>query len=241
VSKTHAFAHKWNSFVIDPVGYIAHLHKELEAAGVTFIRKAVESLDECYDLPEVGRVDVVVNATSLGARWLKGVEDKAVHAARGDMVLLRAPHVRHAILKMDMWADEAGSGKGAAPGKKSGIAFIIPRPGGDLAMLGGTYFPNDYSATPNLTEGYGVLERCYDLDPLLAGTEGKSWRDIEVVRYLSTLRPVRTGGPRIEIEHRKVEGRSVGVVHAYGMGAVGFIAHIGVGDEVARLTKELKA
>ena len=54
-----------------------------------FIRKTVRDLDEAYHLDEVGPVRLVVNATGLGARTLKGVEDSAVYAIRGQVSL---PH-----------------------------------------------------------------------------------------------------------------------------------------------------
>jgi len=81
------------------------------------------------------------------------------------------------------------------------------------------------------------MKDCYKLDPLLAGPNGKSWKDIKVVSHGVGLRPAREGGARIELESRVIgkyegdrgvlvplvegRGREVGVVHAYGLGAAG--------------------
>lgn len=70
--------------------YIAHLANSLRERGVEIIRHRVSSLDEAYDLPGIGRVNVVVNATGLGAKSLIGVEDDNVYPARGQTVLVRA-------------------------------------------------------------------------------------------------------------------------------------------------------
>ena len=58
----------------------------------------MSSLDEAYDLADVGPVDLVVNATGLGAQSLIGVEDKDVYPAKGQTVLARAPQATRCIM-----------------------------------------------------------------------------------------------------------------------------------------------
>jgi D-amino-acid oxidase len=103
--------------------------------------------------------------------------------------------------------------------------------------LGGTYLLHSYSSLPDLKEAERIMRQCYELDPLLAGPNGKSWRDIKVVSHGVGLRPAREGGARVELERRVIgeyegdkgclvppvqgKGREVGVVHAYGLGAAG--------------------
>ena len=115
------------------------------------------------------------------------------------------------------WIREASSDL-----QDSNIAYIIPRPGSDgLCMLGGTYFPHDYDCVSDDKQSQGILQRCFDLDPRLAGQGGTSWRDIKVVDRIAGLRPVRTGGHRVESESRIVSNRQVTAIHAYGFGALG--------------------
>lgn len=44
---------------------------------------------------------------------------------------------------------------------------------------------------------------------------------VEIISHNVGLRPAREGGARIELERRKVGGRKVGVIHAYGFGSAG--------------------
>ena len=60
--------------------------------------------------------DAVVVAVGLGARFLGGVEDKAMYPVRGQTVLVRAPWVRF----------------GKADISESGLTYIIPRRSGDV-------------------------------------------------------------------------------------------------------------
>ena len=55
-------------------------------------------------------------AVGLGARFLGGVEDKAMYPVRGQTVLVRAPWVRF----------------GKTEVTESGLTYIIPRRSGDV-------------------------------------------------------------------------------------------------------------
>lgn len=104
-------------------------------------------------------------------------------------------------------------------------------------ILGGTYLINDYSTQPDPKRAREILQECYRLCPDLAGPDGKSWQDIEVISHNVGLRPGRADGPRVELETRKMDGgnkllhprggvrwgkdASVGVIHAYGVGGAG--------------------
>ena len=73
--------------------YLQHLADGLRARGVPIIRRRLASLDEAYDLPETGSVDLVVNALALGNKTLIGVEDDKMYPAQGQTVLVKAPLV----------------------------------------------------------------------------------------------------------------------------------------------------
>ncbi|GFZ43011.1 hypothetical protein JCM24511_00729 [Saitozyma sp. JCM 24511] len=253
VPGSYPHAHTFTSYTTNAPAYLVLLGSLVRGEGIPIIRKRVSSLDEAYScsIPEIGRVSLVVNATGLGAGSLIGVEDGAVYAARGQTVLVRAPEVGRCVMQT------IGFMKGRARrGSKSSriespltrssapaTAYIIPRPGpAHHVVLGGTYLPHDHSTQPCLSEAERILKACYDLEPLLAGKDGTSWRDIEVVSHNVGLRPAREGGVRLELEERTIgqsgsgdtergagltpptndlRGRKVGVVHAYGFGSVG--------------------
>lgn len=53
---------------INPLTYIPWLKSELDARGVTFVRKRVRSIEEVADM--AGPNGIVVNASSLGMKCL---------------------------------------------------------------------------------------------------------------------------------------------------------------------------
>lgn len=69
--------------------YLASLLLSFTTLGGKFDRRLIQHIDDAM-LPGVG---VVVNCTGLGARILGGVEDDAVYPARGQIVIIEAPHV----------------------------------------------------------------------------------------------------------------------------------------------------
>lgn len=78
-----------------PSTYLPWLQSRLEALGVKFVRAKIDSIEEAAErLPGVGKVKCVVNATGLGAKSLIGCMDQAVEPIRGQVILVRAPHVK---------------------------------------------------------------------------------------------------------------------------------------------------
>lgn len=90
---------------------MAHLGSLCAKQGIPIVRQRLSSLDEAYDLRQVGPVDLVVNATGLGARWLPGVEDDEVYPAKGQTVLVKAPGVKTCYMSVE-------GGFNVAPGQK---------------------------------------------------------------------------------------------------------------------------
>ena len=83
----------FESYILHAPNYLAHLADGLRARGVPIIRRRLASIDEAFDLPETGRVDIVVNALGLGNKTLIGVMDDKMHPAQGQTVLVKAPLV----------------------------------------------------------------------------------------------------------------------------------------------------
>ncbi|TXT07599.1 uncharacterized protein COLE_04523 [Cutaneotrichosporon oleaginosum] len=228
---------KYESYILHAPNYLKHLAAGLRARGVPLIRRRLASLDEAYDLPETGSVDLVVNALALGNKSLLGVEDDKMYPAQGQTVLVKAPLVNTCTMATGT-VDKAGP-----------ATYIIPRPGPEgHVVCGGTFNKNNYSTLPSLREAERILQACFALDPLLAGPgPGKTWRDIEVVAHNVGLRPAREGGVRLELEKRTVGGagaalapksratgaRNVAVVHAYGPGGTGYQSSVGLAQKAA--------
>lgn len=82
---------EWTAFVMHAPKYMQYLGERVRAAGIPMVRRRVSSLDEAFGVPEIGPVDIVVNATGLGAKTLLGVEDGEVYPGRGQTVLVETP------------------------------------------------------------------------------------------------------------------------------------------------------
>lgn len=221
VPKPYTTGVTFKSFTLNPPLFLAYLADRLRTRGVPIIRKRVASLDEAYTI--CGAVSFVVNATGLGARTLLGVEDAKVFPSRGQTVLARAPGVQICYGVRD-----ANLPKGEG-------CYIIPRPGTDgCVILGGTALVGEYDTLVRRETAERILKNAYQICPALAGPNGKSWRDIEIVSHNVGLRPMREGGLRLEIEERELGGellvptaarvaapRKVAVLHCYGIGPAG--------------------
>lgn len=88
--------------------------------GGTIERKVIRNLKEFASENE--DIDVLINCTGLGARYLGGVQDKAMYPTRGQTVVIKANHIKRT---MTFIGDH-------------GITYIIPRSDGTV-ILGGTH------------------------------------------------------------------------------------------------------
>jgi D-amino-acid oxidase len=150
---------------------------------------------------------VVVNATGLAARTLAA--DPAVHPARGQVVVVANPGIGTSFRDED---------------HPDGIVYVHPRDRD--VVLGGTYEPGEWDVRPRPDLAEAILRRCRAEDPRLIGAP--------VLRHLVGLRPVRTGGARVELDPVGLPG-GVRLVHAYGHGGAGLTLSWGTADEVRRL------
>lgn len=98
----------YTTISVNPLIYLPWLKSQLESRNVQFIRKKVRSIEEAADV--AGPDGIIVNATSLGARFilsitwpesnfvvgsrsLIGVHDVKMYPIRGQTVLVHAPDV----------------------------------------------------------------------------------------------------------------------------------------------------
>jgi D-amino-acid oxidase len=170
--------------------YLPWLQDRFRAAGGRVRRRGITSFDE---VP----APVVVNATGLAAGRLCG--DPAVYPVRGQVVLVRNPGLSASI------RDEERE------------LYVHPR--SNDVVLGGSFQPGNTDLTPDPAVRAGILARCTEAVPELAGAE--------VLGEKVGLRPARHGGPRLEREGR--------LVHAYGHGGAGMTLSWGCAQEITRL------
>lgn len=195
--------------------FLVFLKDYLGSRGVTFIRhNRLEHIDEAFKVSSAGTTKVVFNCTGLGARTLGGVCDSSVYSTRGQVVIVRAPHVNE-----NMSVDGSVF-----------TTYIIPRPhSGGLVVCGGYMQAHNYNG--GSTYGYqsaSILDRVKRLMP---GIE-----PFEVVREAAGLRPSRVGGVRIERENRE-DGKVI--VHNYGAGGTGYQSGYGMAFDGVALIQDV--
>jgi D-amino-acid oxidase len=146
--------------------------------------------------------------------------DDTVIPVRGQIVLVRNdPGVMLTISGTDDGDDEC--------------CYIMKRACGGGTVLGGTYQKGRSESQPDPNTAMRIMKRAVELCPQLTG--GKGIEALDVVRHGVGLRPLRTGGVRIEKE-RIGEGW---VVHNYGHGGWGYQASYGCSADAVELVDEV--
>lgn len=185
-----------------PSTYLPWLQSRLEALGVKFVRAKIDSIEDAAErLPGVGKVKCVVNATGLGAKSLIGCMDQAVEPIRGQVILVRAPHVKtdlglqgappspRTIPRPPTCADSPPPRFRHRPGFEDGQpTYIIPRPDGNC-ILGGSRDAGSWDLSVDAARSETILKRAYTLCPELS--HGTGWENIPVIRHNVGLRPSR--------------------------------------------------
>jgi len=221
----------FSTISVNPADYLPWLKLQLEPRGVKFIRKKLRSIGEAADV--AGPEGIIINATSLGARSLIGVQDTKLFPARGQTIIVHAPQLHECLIDT-----------GHHP--NGGVTYIIPRPGGTVT-LGGTFQPYNWDTSYSEKTAQEMFSRCVALAPSLLDKE-----KTQVLSHNVGLRPMREGGPRVEAEWIEMplkgdlvpypqvsasQARKVAVVHAYGFGPAGYQQSWGAAAEVVALLK----
>ncbi|KAH3668802.1 hypothetical protein OGAPHI_002557 [Ogataea philodendri] len=190
------FGIKYTSWNFNCPFFLENLKNYLEATGVVFIRQTIKQIDDLFQL-----ASIVFNCTGIGAKTLGGAQDDNVYPARGQVVVIRAPHINENRMR---W------------GHKN-VTYIIPRPdSGSQVVLGGYLQKHNWCADTWKSETDDILKRTGDLFPETA-------EDREIVRVACGLRPSREGGVRVEKETR---GAGT-LVHVSGLSGYGYQAGYG--------------
>lgn len=194
--------------------FLASLQNYLFSKGVRFERRKLSHIAQAF-LPGA---KCVFNCTGNGARFLDGVKDLKVYATRGQVVVIKAPHINENKLR---WGDHYAT-------------YIIKRPNSnDQLVLGGYLQKDDWTPDTFGEQTQSILQRTTALFPeiLLKNPLGPKISDLEILRVVAGLRPSRHGGVRIEKE--VVEGKTL--IHNYGAGGYGYQSGLGMADKAVKL------
>ena len=115
----------------------------------------------------------------------------------------------------------------------SEMCYVMQRAAGGGTLLGGCAQVGNWDPAPDLELAAKIMRRAVELCPELTG--GKGVDGLSVIRHGVGLRPVRTGGVRIERECV----RGVWVVHNYGHGGFGYQSSYGCAGRVVGLVGEV--
>lgn len=192
--------------------FLSNFKKYLEKIGVNFVRKELTHISQAYK-PDT---KAVFNCTGIGAASLKGVEDTKVYPTRGQVVVIKAPHIQQNKLR---WGSDYAT-------------YIIPRPySNNELVLGGFIQKGNWTADTFELETEDIIKRTTELLPEILD------RPLEIVRVAAGLRPSRHGGVRIELEN--VEDGKV-LIHNYGASGYGYQAGFGMSHKAVSLYLKYK-
>ncbi|KAJ3373586.1 hypothetical protein GGF31_000427 [Allomyces arbusculus] len=218
---------KWGfsylAYTFNTPKYLAWMTRLFKRLGGKIAVKTLQHIDDAASPTTAA----VINCTGLGARTLGGVEDTNVYPTRGQIVIVRAPHVKYTITRL---GDDI-------------FDYVIPREDG-LVILGGTYQEGADSMQPDPATAKRILENAVAICPQLQLWPGQK---LEVVAHRVGLRPTRKGGIRLEHEWRAPttttkrggkEGKKTLVVHNYGHGGGGYQSSWGSAHHVLQIVHE---
>lgn len=224
----------FNSVAINPDTYLASLQRRAvqlgarcltadlaTASGFVGVLQAFKTLvSEAADDTGSSADTLVINCSGFAAKGLCG--DETVFPIRGQTLLVRiTPPVAQKILLYD-----AGDS----------VTYIVPRPGTDAFIFGGTKDAGNSDPVPTPDISASIIERC----KRLLANKGYTDLDVQVVQEQVGFRPGRKGGARVEVENVKLgNGEVVRVVHNYGHAGTGYQGSIGSARKVLRLVEEL--
>lgn len=207
---------KFNGIVFNSPVLTQKMIDKFSDLGVTVIRKKLSSFGD------IGVANATIfNCLGLGAEDL--VDDTKVYSTRGQVLVVRAPHVKRVLLA---WTSGAAT-------------YVIPRPESKTheVILGGFYQPHRFDANTYGYESEDILKRIAAFFPevLLLNASGGSIDDLEVMRTVAGARPTREGGVRIEKERTKYGT----VLHNYGACGTGYLCGLGMVDKCIGLLDAL--
>ncbi|KAG0676657.1 hypothetical protein C6P40_002579 [Pichia californica] len=186
--------------------FLSNFKKYLESLGVTFVRKELTHICQAY----LHDTKTVFNCTGLGSFSLSGVKDSKVYPTRGQVVVIKAPHIQENMIR---WSQNSAT-------------YIIPRPySNDELVLGGFLQKDNWDGDAHELESADIIKRTTELLPRILD------KPLEIIRVAVGLRPSRQGGPRIEAEN--FEDKLL--IHNYGAGGYGYQAGFGMSHKAVSL------
>jgi hypothetical protein len=206
----------------------------------TFIRADVSRLSDIFDY--VPDAQLIINATALGSRTLKDVQDSQVYPIRGQTVLIRPSKRFQQSPRCVMKGPKTGNfNVDKSLPEDQEFTYVIPRARSGQVICGGCAIPNDWNTVLDEEMSKRILQRCIKVVPELLEdgvdpTSKDAWKTLEILSHGLGLRPARRGGLRLELEDMKTfDNRLYHVLHAYGAGGGGYQSGYGTAAQAFRI------
>ncbi|KAJ5204989.1 uncharacterized protein N7498_005868 [Penicillium cinerascens] len=215
-----AAATKFKTACINPALYLPYLVSECRRRGVIFRRQKVGNISDAQEVchPNGKITDILVNATGLGSKTLKGVEDSTLFPVRGQAVLVENdPGYMMAVT----------SGR---DGKRLG--YCMTRAAGGGTILGGCFQTDNVESTADFNLASQFMKTVVDLCPSIV-KPGQGIEGLKIIRHGVGLRPMRRDGPRIELDDQNKT-----IIHCYGHGSYGYQTSWASAERVVKLVRE---
>ncbi|KAK6462930.1 D-aspartate oxidase [Scheffersomyces coipomensis] len=193
--------------------FLLNLKVYLENNGVKFEKTILTHITQAFIS---SHTKIIFNCTGLGSHSLGGVNDSNVYPTRGQVVVVKAPHITENVMR---WGDDYAT-------------YIIKRPySNDQLILGGYMQKDNWTADTFKDETEDIISRTTKLFPKIID-KNPNGDKLEILRVVAGLRPSRHGGVRIE---KEVVGHNKFVVHNYGASGYGYQAGFGMAYDAVRL------
>ncbi|MCJ1249863.1 hypothetical protein MMC30_007089, partial [Trapelia coarctata] len=185
-TKNFSHATSFTSVCINTAIYLPYLLSLCLRAGVHFHRAVFTHISEAANAHHSSQpAHIVVNCTGLSARKLGGVMDASLLPARGQTVLVRNE------------VDGMYASSRTEDGEEE-MFYVMQRAAGGGTLLGGSYQKGNYDPLPDPNLAIRIMTRAVKLCPSL--TNAKGIEALDIIRHGVGLRPLRTGGVRLEKE-----------------------------------------
>ncbi|OJJ97615.1 hypothetical protein ASPACDRAFT_53763 [Aspergillus aculeatus ATCC 16872] len=185
----------YTSMTINPAYLLPWIQKQLQARGVTFIRKTLSSIEEAKKLTGA---KIIVHASGLGAYTLAG--DKNVEAIRGQTMFVKTDFVDQLMMHQG-----------------SHYTYVIPRMFTNGAIIGGVSQPGNLDRNVDTDLRADILQR---VNTMTNGGLLSVDLDKDVQEDIVAFRPGRKGGYRLEAEGDVVHAygfAGLGYIFSYGV------------------------
>ncbi|XP_048582459.1 D-amino-acid oxidase [Nematostella vectensis] len=214
--------------VINSPSYMMWLYQQCQQLGVKYVRASLQGtlLSQLNSLMTSYNADFVINCTGLAAKEL--ATDDKVYPVRGALINVPSDALNIDYRLAHGFKTEYGGrpGENAAIGRPS----ILPHHNNDPSMgsLGVFYQSHEYNTNLSLSHPLvkKFLQQCIAMYPPVGSIKEKDM----VVKV--GLRPVRSGGPRVEPDPSNPR-----LIHNYGHGAIGYILSWGCAKECLEMVR----